>query len=137
MAATNLPEADFGISGLDQILAHGVPRETLLLLQGVPGSGKTTLALQFLLRGVAKGESSLLVSNAETPAQIERVAASHGWTLDGLHVLNWSEQGGDARQPDADDYTLFPEAEVEVGEAGAGSTSSGTFSRSASAPRRR
>lgn len=116
MAVTDLPEADFGICGLDQVLAHGVPRETLLLLQGVPGSGKTTLALQFLLRGVAKGESSLLVSNAETPAQIERVAASHGWTLEGLHVLNWSEQGGDGRQPDADDYTLFPEAEVEVGE---------------------
>lgn len=62
---------DFGVFGLDQIFADGIPRETLLLLQGVPGSGKTTLALQFLLHALAKGEVSLLVSNAETPAQQE------------------------------------------------------------------
>lgn len=107
---------DFGVFGLDQIFAEGIPRETLLLLQGVPGSGKTTLALQFLLHGVAKGEVSLLVSNAETPAQLDSVAASHGWSLGGLAILNWSEQTEGGNDADAADYTLFPEAEVEVGE---------------------
>jgi len=107
---------DFGIAGLDQVLADGVPAAALLLLQGVPGSGKTTLALQFLLHGVAKGERCLLVSNAENPAQIDAVAATHGWDLAGLRILNWSDQGEGAAQSDADDYTLFPEAEVEVGE---------------------
>lgn len=107
---------DFGIAGLDQVLADGVPASALLLLQGVPGTGKTTLALQFLLHGVAKGERCLLVSNAENPAQIHAVAATHGWDLAGLRILNWSDQGEGAAQPDGDDYTLFPEAEVEVGE---------------------
>lgn len=109
---------DFGIEGLDQVFARGIPAEALVLLQGVPGTGKTTLALQFLLHGVAKGERCLLVSNAENPAQIHAVAATHGWDLAGLRILNWSDQGETVGQADADadDYTLFPEAEVEVGE---------------------
>lgn len=107
---------DFGIDGLDQIFGDGFPRDALLLLQGIPGTGKTTLALQFLLHGVAKGERSLLVSNAESPSQMQAVAASHGWDLAGLRILNWSEQGDGREQADGDDYTLFPEAEVEVGE---------------------
>jgi circadian clock protein KaiC len=106
----------FGIAGLDQIFAKGIPGEALILVQGVPGTGKTTLALQFLLHGVANGERSLLVSNAENPAQIHAVAATHGWDLTGLRILNWSDQGETVGQADADDYTLFPEAEVEVGE---------------------
>jgi circadian clock protein KaiC len=109
---------DFGIAGLDQVFARGIPAEALVLVQGVPGTGKTTLALQFLLHGVAKGERCLLVSNAENPAQIHAVAATHGWDLAGLRILNWSDQGESVGQADADadDYTLFPEAEVEVGE---------------------
>ncbi len=107
----------FGISGLDDLFDHegGIPPKTLFLIQGYTGIGKTTLALQFLLQGVREGASCLLVTNAETPAQLQTIAASHGWSLDGLHITEWMEEAnGDASNIEQD-YTLFPEAEVEVG----------------------
>jgi circadian clock protein KaiC len=104
-----------GIPGLDEILNGGVPRNTLLLIEGRPGSGKTTIALQFLLQGVRQGETCLLITNAESARQLDWIAASHGWSLEGIHVSEWREP----TQTEDDgglDYTLFPEAEVEVGE---------------------
>jgi len=108
------PRVASGIPGLDEVLKGGIPRKTLLLVEGRPGSGKTTLALQFLLHGVREGETCLLVSNAETPEQLTTIAASHGWSLDGIHITEWKEPAG--TEDEAQDYTLFPEAEVEVGE---------------------
>ena len=104
-----------GIPGLDDVLTGGLPRNTLLLIEGRPGSGKTTIALQFLLQGVREGETCLLVTNAESARQLDWIAASHGWSLEGIHVSEWREP----TQTEDDgglDYTLFPEAEVEVGE---------------------
>src|SRR3954452_19454570 len=70
-----------GVEGLDDILTSGLPRDCFYLIQGDPGSGKTTLALQFLLEGVRRGESVFYVTLSETRAELLQVAESHGWDL--------------------------------------------------------
>ncbi len=75
-----------GIAGLDTILNGGVPKSSITLLQGHAGSGKTTLGLQFLLEGAKKGETSLLISVAQTKVELEHIAASHGFDLGALDL---------------------------------------------------
>jgi len=79
-----------GNLGLDTILKGGLPASRLYLLEGAPGSGKTTLCLQFLLDGVAKGERVLYVTLSETAEELEAVADSHGWSLDGVSLFELS-----------------------------------------------
>jgi circadian clock protein KaiC len=62
----------------------------MYLMQGKPGSGKTTFALQFLLAGVARGERGLYITLSETREEIGRVARSHGWSLDALSLFELS-----------------------------------------------
>ena len=109
------PRIPSGVPGLDEVLQGGLPRGTLLLIEGPPGSGKTTFGLQFLLQGVREGETCLLVSNAETLEQLKSIAASHTWNLDGIHITEFTEPAG-TEDDEASGYTLFPEAEVELGE---------------------
>lgn len=101
-----------GIPGLDDILHGGLVRNRLYLVEGMPGSGKTTLAFQFLLEGVRQGESALHVTLSETQAEIQTVADSHGWSLDGIAVreLVPSEDILDPNQQ----YTVFHPSEVEL-----------------------
>jgi circadian clock protein KaiC len=75
-----------GVSGLDEILRGGLPRARLYLVEGEPGTGKTTLGLQFLLEGARRGEPVLYVSLSQTRAELEQIAASHGWSLAGVNV---------------------------------------------------
>jgi circadian clock protein KaiC len=75
-----------GIEGLDDVLGGGFARGRLHLVQGAPGAGKTTLALQFLLAGAARNESSLLISLSETEDELHATASSHGWSLEAIHV---------------------------------------------------
>jgi len=108
-----IPRFPSGVPGLDNILQGGLPRNACILVEGPPGSGKTTIALQFLLQAVRNGESCLLATNAETPEQLHAIALSHGWSLDGIYITDLAD-GSPAEEQG--EYTLFPEAEVEVDE---------------------
>ena len=76
-----------GSEGLDNILGGGLDPNRMYLYEGSPGSGKTTIALQFLLEGVRRGERVLYVTLSETKAELELVAKRHGWSLDGIDVF--------------------------------------------------
>src|SRR5215813_5756476 len=76
-----------GVVGLDEVLHGGLIPERFYLVDGNPGSGKTTIALQFLLEGVRKGEKCLFVTLSETQDELAAGARSHGWSLDGIQVV--------------------------------------------------
>src|SRR5215211_418058 len=76
-----------GIAGLDDILGGGLTPNRVYLVEGNPGSGKTTLALQYLLEGRRRNEAGVYVTLSETKRELQGVAASHGWSLDGLDVV--------------------------------------------------
>jgi circadian clock protein KaiC len=103
-----------GIAGLDAVLRGGFTRNRLFLIEGVPGSGKTTLALQFLLEGVARGEKVLYVTLSETREELNEVAVSHGWSLDKVQVRDIAPTA-ESLQADQE-YTMFHPSEVELGE---------------------
>ena len=103
-----------GIAGLDDVLYGGLTPNRLYLLEGKPGSGKTTLALQFLLEGVRNGEPVLYVTLSETAEEITAVADSHGWTLDGINVRELMP-AEELLNPNAQ-YTVFHPSEVELSE---------------------
>lgn len=102
-----------GIAGLDDVLRGGLPASNLYILQGAPGSGKTTAALQFLRAGVARGERCIYVSLSQTRAELEAIARSHGWTLDGIRVEELSASDSINR---AADQTIFQTAELRLDE---------------------
>jgi circadian clock protein KaiC len=103
-----------GIEGLDNILGGGFTPHRLYLIEGVPGSGKTTLALQFLMEGARRGEPVLYVTLSETEEELRDVAASHGWSLAGITIRELVPSEASLR-PD-DQYTMFHPSEVELGE---------------------
>ncbi|WP_342106154.1 ATPase domain-containing protein [Methylobacterium sp. SI9] len=79
--AAGTDKAKLGITGLDDVLGGGFTRNRLYLLEGSPGTGKTTVAMQFLLTGAAAGERGLYVSLSETKEELQETARSHGWDL--------------------------------------------------------
>jgi circadian clock protein KaiC len=80
-------KANFGISGLDDVTSGGLARGRLFLLEGRPGTGKTTIATQLLLAGAQAGERSLYITLSETDDELRAGAASHGWSLDGINIF--------------------------------------------------
>ena len=105
------PRVSVGVRGLDEILHGGLPQGDTYVVQGGPGTGKTTLGLQFLREGVARGERVLYVTLSQSLEGLQRMAASHGWSLDGVDVhLFASAEEGEGEQ------TVFTTAEVELGE---------------------
>lgn len=102
-----------GVAGLDNILSGGLTRDRLYLIEGEPGSGKTTLGLQYLLEGVRMGERVLYISLAENAVELCAVAASHGWSTEGIHIHEVipSESMLDPKEQ----YTMFHPSEVELG----------------------
>ena len=101
-----------GISGLDEILGGGLPCNCLYLIEGDPGSGKTTFGMQFLLEGVRRGERTLYITLSETRAELEFVAASHGWNLDSFSILELSAL--EKNLASQSQSTLFHPMEVEL-----------------------
>lgn len=97
-----------GVSGLDEVLRGGLPVHQMYFIQGDPGAGKTTLSFQFLLEGVRQGEKTMYVTLSASTRDLQRVARSHGWTLEGIdiheqfHLITGS------------DTTIFRPAEIEL-----------------------
>ena len=106
--------ASTGVAALDDILNGGLTPHRLYLIEGEPGSGKTTLALQYLLEGVRRGEPVLYVTLSESSEELHAVAQSHGWTLDGITVKELAPSEESLRPEDM--YTMFHPSEVELGE---------------------
>jgi circadian clock protein KaiC len=103
-----------GVPGLDSVLGGGLPRNRIHLIQGDPGTGKTTLALQFLLDGAARGEAVLFVSLSETQEEIRSVATSHGWSLDPIAIFDLSALG--PAYSTVDENTIFNPSDIELHE---------------------
>lgn len=101
-----------GIAGLDDILHGGLPAGHLYLIEGNPGSGKTTFGLQFLLAGVAAGEHALYVTLAESQAELEQSAASHGFDLSGIEIFEVNPP--ELSSTSLEQYTVFHPSEVEL-----------------------
>ncbi len=114
MADASLPRAGTGVAGLDHILNGGLIPHRLYLVDGDPGAGKTTLSLQFLLEGLRKGERCLYITLSETREELLAGAHSHGWSLDGIEILELIAQekdlDGDAQ------VTMYHPSEVELTE---------------------
>lgn len=106
--------APTGIPGLDDVLSGGLPKHRIYLVMGDPGVGKTTLGLHFLREGQRLGERVLYIGLSETRDEIEDVAVSHGWSLDGIDIFEYSAA---SRLDDSDETTLFHPSEIELGEA--------------------
>jgi circadian clock protein KaiC len=114
-AATSVVEKSrTGAPGLDDVLNGGLISNRLYLLDGDPGAGKTTLALQYLLEGVKRGEKCLYITLSETKEELTAGAASHGWSLDGIDIV---ELIADEKDLDGDTHvTMYPPSEVELTE---------------------
>ena len=104
--------APTGIIGLDSILKGGLPKNRLHLIEGSPGTGKTTLGLQFLLEGARNGEVGLYITLSESRDELESVAASHGWSLADINVQDLTDSSDALR--DGSQYTVFHPSEVEL-----------------------
>jgi circadian clock protein KaiC len=107
------PRACTGISGLDDILCGGLTQNRVYLVEGSPGAGKTTLALQFLLEGIRRGEKGLYITLSETAEELNEIADSHGWSIEGLSLFELVNDAG--LDPDSEQSVLHP-SEVELGE---------------------
>ena len=103
-----------GIAGLDDILCGGLDPDRLYLVEGTPGTGKTTLALQYLLEGSKKGEKGLYVTLSESEKELRTVAARHGWSLDALSIFELVPP--EASLDPEREQTLFHPAELELSE---------------------
>lgn len=114
MAIDASRDATTGVAGLDEILNGGFARDRVYLLEGSPGTGKTTTALQFLITGAAAGERCLYITLSETEAELRDTAAAHGWTLDGIDLFELvpAERLLDEQQQ----QSLLYSSDLELGE---------------------
>ncbi|GAA0567948.1 ATPase domain-containing protein [Craurococcus roseus] len=108
------PRISTGTEGLDNILGGGLDPDRLYLCEGRPGTGKTTLALQFLREGARKGEAALYISLSETERELRLVAKRHGWSLDGIDVFELVPP--EASLDPGRELTVFHPAEMELSE---------------------
>ena len=107
-------ELKTGISGLDQVLRGGLPQNRIYLVEGTPGAGKTTLAMQFLLQGAREKQRSMYITLSETAEELRASAESHGWTLDGVNVREYIIT--DASIQRDREVTMYHTPELELGD---------------------
>jgi len=107
-------QADTGIVGLDDVLAGGLSRGRVFLLEGSPGTGKTTVALQFLRAGAAAGERGLYITLSETDDELRASAASHGWDLADIEVFELVPP--ESLLDDEQQQSLLYSSDLELGE---------------------
>jgi circadian clock protein KaiC len=103
-----------GIDGLDDVLGGGLLRNRLYLVEGNPGTGKTTLALQFLLEGAARGERGLYITLSETDGELRAGAASHGWSLSGIDIFELVPP--ESLLDESQQQSLLYSSDLELGE---------------------
>jgi circadian clock protein KaiC len=103
-----------GVPGLDEVLCGGLIGQQLYLVDGHPGAGKTTLALQYLSEGISNGEKCTYVTLSKTKRELEAGAHSHGWDLDGIDIIELIPS--EAQLRGEEQLTMLPAAEVELGE---------------------
>ena len=103
-----------GVKGLDYILRGGLPKNRLYLVEGNPGTGKTTLGLQFLMEGEQAGEKGLYITLSESREELIAVGRSHGWNLEDLTIHDLTVSGDSLT--DDSRYTVFHPSEVELDE---------------------
>ena len=101
-----------GIAELDHVLGGGLTPNRMYMVEGVPGSGKTTLGLQYLMAGVAAGESTLYVTLSESEAEVRAIADSHGWDFRGLNIVEIIPD--ETHLTAEEQYTVFAPSEVEL-----------------------
>ncbi len=111
---SNTSKETTGVAGLDDVLGGGLPSNRLYVVEGDPGSGKTTLALQFLREGARLGQRTLYVALSETLEELSEVAASHGWTLEGINLIGLDTLS--ERLEEEATYTVYHPSDVELGE---------------------
>ncbi|MES2673752.1 MAG: ATPase domain-containing protein [Pseudomonadota bacterium] len=102
-----------GITALDEVLRGGLTKDRLYLIEGSPGSGKTTFALQFLLEGIRLGETCVYITLSETAVELHAVATSHGWDIDTIHIHEVLPSES-ILNPDQQ-YSIFHPSDVEMG----------------------
>ncbi|MFK4496395.1 KaiC/GvpD/RAD55 family RecA-like ATPase [Bradyrhizobium japonicum] len=109
-----LPRISTGNFGLDDILGGGFDPERMYLFEGQPGSGKTTLALEFLLEGVRVGEPTLYITLSETEQELRLVAKRHGWSLNGITIFELIPP--ETTLDPSQELTVLHPAEMELSE---------------------
>lgn len=108
------PRVKTGVSGLDEVLHGGLQAGHIYLIDGTPGAGKTTLAMQYLMEGATRGETTLYVTLSETESELRASATSHHWNLDGVSIREYAPT--DAMLEKDSGLTMFRSSEVELGE---------------------
>ena len=114
MPDSDIGFADMGIDGLDDVTSGGLTRGRVYLLEGSPGAGKTTLALQFLMAGAAQGEKVLYITLSETEDELRASAQSHGWSLEGIDIYELVPP--ENILDDDQQQSLLYSADLELGE---------------------
>ena len=112
----NADKARTGVPGLDDVLAGGLTAGHVFLLEGNPGTGKTTIALRFLLEGAAAGEQCLYITLSETEQELRNGAASHGWIIDEKIEVFELAPAESLLDADQQQSLLYP-SDLELGEA--------------------
>ena len=114
----DIPEsavAKTGVTGLDDVLAGGLAAGRVFLLEGSPGTGKTTIALSFLMEGAAQGERGLYITMSETERELRDGARSHGWSL-GAAIDIVELTPAESLLDDTQQQSLLYSSDLELGE---------------------